>query len=86
MRGARGCGGWRTEAPCGSGDPTGAPQAGRHLAAFSRHAGRSGVPKGGREPGLRTDSGERAEGRVEEEVAAAAAAGPANLELAPLES
>ena len=42
--------------------------------------------KGGREPGLRTDSGERAEGRVEEEVAAAAAAGPANLELAPLES
>ena len=85
MRGARGCGGWRAEAPCGSGGPTGAPRAGRHLAEFSRRAGRSGVPEGG-ETGLRTDSGERAEGRVEEEVAAAAAAGPANLELAPLES
>ena len=45
VRGARGCGGWRTEAPCGSGGPTGAPRAGRHLAGFSHRAGRSGVPE-----------------------------------------
>lgn len=68
---------------CANGGPTGAPGAGRHLAAFSRRAGRRVVPEGGRGR-LRTDWGERAQGRAEEAVAAAA--GPANLELAPLGS
>lgn len=69
---------------CRSGGPTGAPGPGGTWRRFpaAQDAG-GGIPEGGR-GGLRTDGGERAQGREEEAVAAAA--GPANLELARLGS